>query len=452
MTRIALCADSESAKQPALLGLADENFAAQDWLVLYCTAEEARGSLRESDEVEEVWVAASDNMDPVNLAAAVKRDRRERKVCLLAFQGTGSLRSRASAAGVDAMFSHEAFVRRYLQEKRKRTARGLKGVASGAEADVRDGSAPRCSLDDSGKSDELVRALPQDGAERTLLSPKVHAVAQRQAFLLPVASGSGGAGKSTVALLAAVISCRLGYDTLLLDFDLQFGDMREMLGVSDALAIDEGLAAPARLVHLSGKKGKPALLAAPRRLEAYEAIANEASALLDCLMPRFDVIVANTGAAWREEHAALLERSSKALFLVDQRASSLRACKHALELCARCGIATSPFVFAANRCAKGSLFSSIDVSCAMQGAHAVELREGGRDVEELLAAGMPLDLVAERNDLCVSLEEFLVEVLPGHSSAEDAKGSSLESRASAGFGPSFGLFGRRRSRRKGGAL
>ena len=94
-----------------------------------------------------------------------------------------------------------------------------------------------------------------------------------------------------------------------------------------------------------GEGGKPALLAAPRRLEAYEAIAAEGPALLDCLMPRFDVIVANTGAAWREEHALLLERSSKALFLVDQRASSLRACKHAFELCARCGIATSPFVF-----------------------------------------------------------------------------------------------------------
>src|SRR5699024_7745882 len=110
--------------------------------------------------------------------------------------------------------------------------------------------------------------------------------------------------------------------------------------------------------------------------------------------------VANTGASWEEQHALLLERSSKALFLVDQRPSSLRACRHALDLCARCGIATGPFVFAANRCAKGALLTSLDVSCALQGAHAVELRDGGREVEEVVGAGQPLDLVASKNELC----------------------------------------------------
>ncbi|WP_278853535.1 P-loop NTPase family protein [Gordonibacter pamelaeae] len=110
---------------------------------------------------------------------------------------------------------------------------------------------------------------------------------------------------------------------------------------------------------------------------------------------------------------AALERCSKALFLVDQRPSSLRACRHALELCSRCGIATGPFLFAANRCAKGAPLTSIDVSCALRGAPAVELRDGGGEVEELLGAGQPLDLIAAKNDLCTSLEHVLVDLLPG---------------------------------------
>ena len=46
----------------------------------------------------------------------------------------------------------------------------------------------------------------------------------RAGFLFPVVSGSGGAGKSTVSVLSALIAQRMGYNTLLLDFDLQFGD------------------------------------------------------------------------------------------------------------------------------------------------------------------------------------------------------------------------------------
>ena len=485
---IALCADSESMKQPALLGLAGENFAAQEWLALYSTAEDARASLRADAAVEDVWVASSDDMDPINLAAAVKRDRQARGVYLLAFQGTGSLWSRAHAAGVDATLSHQAFVERYLREKRRR---GVPRAASGCAGERRDvpasgavraegvredvgcarpaGAAAatgplRAANAAKGVAPAWASAVPtvveapaaagalerpaaaasaQSRAEAARPRLDVQAPAQRQAFLLPVASGSGGAGKSTVAVLAAVLACKLGHETLLLDFDLQFGDMREMLGVSDALAVDEGLAAPARLAHLAGEGARPALLAAPRRLEAYEAIARDAPALMDCLMPRFDVIVANTGAAWREEHAVLLERSSKALFLVDQRASSLRACKHAIELCARCGIATSPFVFVANRCAKGAPFSSIDVSCAMQGAHAVELREGGPDVEGLLSAGMPLDLVADRNDLCASLEQLLADILPPPPQAAEGRAGTVSD-------ASRGLFRKRRPRRKRG--
>ena len=118
-----LCADSETRRQPALLGLSGENLAAQDWLALFTSAEEARGFLRNDDAIDEVWVASSDDVDPINLAAAVKRDRRERGVYLLAFQGTGSLWSRANAAGIDATLSHQAFVQRYTQEKRRRGVR-----------------------------------------------------------------------------------------------------------------------------------------------------------------------------------------------------------------------------------------------------------------------------------------------------------------------------------------
>ena len=73
------------------------------------------------------------------------------------------------------------------------------------------------------------------------------------------------------------------------------------------------LAVPSRLDQLRSDGRMPALLAAPRHLEDSEAVVERAPQLLDQLTARFDVVVANTGAAWAEQHALLLERSSKAL-------------------------------------------------------------------------------------------------------------------------------------------
>ena len=104
MSRVALCLDSESACQPALLGLADESLESQSWLSLYTSAEDARRKLQSDEEIDEVWISSTDDMESINLAAALKRDRKERNVLLLAGEETGSLLSRANAAGIDAFF------------------------------------------------------------------------------------------------------------------------------------------------------------------------------------------------------------------------------------------------------------------------------------------------------------------------------------------------------------
>lgn len=433
---VALCADAESLRHPETVGLAGENLAVQPWLRLFSTAEEARAFLRSDHLVDEVWVASCDDVAPINLAATLKRDRPDRRVCMLSFEETGSLKSRVSATGIDASLTRQAFAERYAQRKRS--------ASLGSAA-----AQPTAAGGLTGDSAVVLRPQPQQPMQpqvqaHPFAQPQVQVAVQRgrTAFLMPVVSGSGGAGKSTVAALAGLIGQRLGLKTLVLDFDLQFGDMPVLLGVQRPLVVDELLAAPARLEQVRPEGSLPALLAAPRKLEDAEAVVDQAPMLLDQLAQRFDLIVANTGAAWAEQHAVLLERSSKALFLVDQRPSSLRACQHALDLCARCGIATGPFLFAVNRCAKNALFTSIDVSCALGGAHVAELKDGGFEVEELLNAGEALELAASRNELCASLEELLLDVLP-----EAAVRASRENDA-ATRSPGLGLLRGKRTRRK----
>ena len=488
---VALCADATSLQHPEALGLSGECVTAQDWLLVFSSAEEARRRLRADRMVDEVWVASSDEVEPINLAATLKSDRPDRCVCLLTFQGTGSLWSRASAAGIDASLTRQAFVARYGQRKRlaadeasrrvQREALRQDGMESRRRAmdsleDAAPAGAGGASADARALARERRQAAPaatdeppapawripsqQDAPAQAAAPAQPVAPAQAQAaptrlevpapqprsaqlsgsaFLLPVLGGGGGVGKSTVAALCALLSQRRGQRTLLLDFDLQFGDMPRLLGVEAPLCVDEALAAPARLDQLEPSGGLPALLAAPARLELSEVVAEQAPELLDALSGRFDVIVANTGASWAEQHAVLLERCSKALFLVDQRPSSIEACQRALDLCQRCGIAAGPFSFAVNRTSKRSLFTSIDVACALNVQQVFELADGGRDVEELLGAGMPLELLDSRNALCESVDEMLCRLLPD-AGGEDAREAGRDDRG--------GLFGRRRGRRE----
>lgn len=553
MPLVALCADEASMAHPELIGLADEQLFVQPWLRLFTSGSEIRTFLRHDRAVDEVWVVSCDDVEPINLAATIKGDRGDVRVCLVSFQGTGSLRSRASAANIDATLTRQAFVTRYAAFKRVRSSATLP-IDRGGVADLQDsgplfqpeepalpapppsavqGAQPQfagipsiaplhpavgvdpsqparnhasaqpvspigaalddaaagrlphspvgCSADglpqppalasphaasaaagapvpppgfSSPPDAALVSGAPYQpqfsappapsavAAPSPIGEPSAFAVrqgSQADALLLPIVSGSGGAGKSAVAVLAALLAQRRGLKTLLLDFDLQFGDMREMTGQPEALGIDEVIAEPARLAQLAPAAGMPALLGAPRHLEEAETVARSAPALLAALGGMFDVIVANTGSAWAEQHAVLLERCSKALFLIDQRASSIAACRRALDLCARCGIAVSPFLFAVNFCAKGAPLTSIDASCALRGAQTVELADGGAEVEEALSEGRPQDLIEAGNPLVASLDALLADILPstGEAAGEPGVPSPRRSRR------------KRRRRRKG---
>lgn len=448
---VALCADETSMRHPELMGLEGEHLASQTWLRLFTSGQEMRTFLKNDRAVDEAWVISCDDIEPINLAATLKRDRGDLRVCLITFQGTGSLRSRASAAAVDVMLTSHALASRYGAFKRVRSGQPWQpfaaeacGADSGGLFQPEEPTVP----DRATAVQEPLRRVAADTnrAEESSATTQpivVETVAEtkHEALLLPIVSGSGGAGKSAVAAMLAVLAQQRGQKTLLLDFDLQFGDMREMLGQPDALGIDEVLENPARLAQLSPSEGMPAVLGAPRHLEEAESIAARAPVLLDALHGMFDVIVANTGAAWAEQHAVLLERCSKALFLIDQRGSSLRACRRALDLCARCGIAVNPFLFAVNFCAKNAALTSIDVSCALRGAETYEIADGGAEVEGAFSEGRPMDLLETGNPFVQSLQQVLPVLVPAILEQPD-DGASLSG---------LGMLFRRRRRRKRGA-
>ncbi|WP_165172019.1 chromosome partitioning protein ParA [Adlercreutzia sp. ZJ242] len=466
MGRIVLCADSESLRHPELMGLDGESVEALPWLECFANAEEARRFARGAKGVDEVWVVSSDDMEGINVAAAIREDDPERDVYLVLFEASGSALSRAQAARVTGTLTRQALAQRFALAKRghaRRLPAGAGGSADAAGATTAPGAsaeasgviaAPGASAGTmaeaagaaamAGTVASVDAVLHPDAMAGVVPAVPAGASAERSAFVLTVVSGSGGAGKSSVATLAAFLARERGLRTLLLDGDLQFGDLHHLAGLEPAATLDELIAQDGAEARL-GAEGQEelVLVGAPQRLEQADAVARELPALLSKLARSFDVIVVNTGASWADYHVVLLEQSSCALFLVDQRASSVRACQHALELCARCGIATGSFAYVLNRCGKGAPFTSIDVSCALQGAHVAELAEGGHVVEELLGAGYPSELVALANPFCASVERLLDELLPeGAAAWGRSRGMARGQRAGRG-----GMLARRSRRR-----
>lgn len=338
------------------------------------------------EHFDAVWVARCEGAEPINLAAACKRDSPQTAVYLVTADCTGSVASRAQAAQLDGIVS-PAEVGEHMLKEVARTV-------------------------DSDGSDEGPAAVALPGSEGALqaLSTARTSEESRAGFLLTVVSGSGGAGKSTVSALAALLGTRRGLRTALLDADLQFGDLAALMGSVPSVPVEE--IARTGVVPEELCEEPLALVSAPRALERSEVAAASMGSVVDVLVSSFDFVVANTGGGWDDEHLLLLERAAASLFLVDQRASSVRACRHALDLCLRCGIATGSFLLAVNRCTRHAPFTSIDVSSALDGAHVAELAEGGREVEELLGAGMAQSLVEASNPLCASIESVLDELLP----------------------------------------
>ncbi len=252
--------------------------------------------------------------------------------------------------------------------------------------------------------------------EITTLPPRRETVvrsAEPHAFYVPVVGACGGVGKSAVAFLSALCSARFGCKTLLIDFDMQFGDMALFSQDEQVISLDELLADPQRIRHVNGGPEGFALVAACALPEQSEAVVERLGEVFDAAAAHFDVIVSNGPAFWNDQHMALLERAGKILFVVDQRLGSVKAAQRAFDLCMRCGLASSPFLFLLNKCGKQAQLTSLDVTCAIQGAPCKELPDGGRLISEYLEAKQAMELLEEGNCFAEAIRDLMMDILPG---------------------------------------
>lgn len=413
MDRFLLCADKESLMHPNLIGLDAEVLESYGWLMTTSDPLEARKIWLGSCAPDHAWVVGSDSMPALNLAAGLASDRNASDVMLVLFDPSGSAMSKAQAAGIKRVLGAPEFCSAFASEK-LRMRRMRKGREAPNEHGMQIGEVdkpqrpsklviPTIQLtEDPGRSS-------QRGAQG-LRTPSSSATAKSMAFL----SGSGGVGKSTLCAISALAASSMGYRCAALDLDMQFGDLRALLGGARSISIEDLLERGSdALTELDVASNEmPALIGNPCKPERAEEITEHIDALLDMCLEKFEFLCLNTGSNWGEMQARILERCSFPVFVMDQRASSIRSCKNALDLCSRMGIASNTFCYALNKCKRSAPFTGIDIAVALDGVHVHELSDGGSDVEELLGAGLAKELFQDKNPLCESVSGMLESIAP----------------------------------------
>jgi pilus assembly protein CpaE len=198
-------------------------------------------------------------------------------------------------------------------------------------------------------------AVKADVAEMVLLPQAAESVAfavlkaaraaqvQREATgesgrIVTVFSPKGGTGKSVTACNLAVALAEAGHRTLLVDLDLQFGDVAIMLGLRPAKTLHDLVTAPGRLdgeklagytvAHSSGLH----VLAAPIRPEDAEDVTDtRLGGLLDVAAQEYDIVVVDTAPFLYGPTLETLDRTTDLLLLLAPDVPALKNVRLTLQ-------------------------------------------------------------------------------------------------------------------------
>jgi pilus assembly protein CpaE len=344
---------------------------------------------------------------PINLAAALCADTPERDVYLIEDNPSKSLALRARAAGIRGILD------RAQADRLLAIAPTPRAVVAPVIPTV--SPAPVIPVAPVAAASTVAPVLPAPVSAASPVAdipPVASPVAEppfKQGLQVGFFSGRGGVGKSTVALMTAFAAQRRGLRVALVDLDLQFGDLKYLAGKEPAACVQQfSLAQLCECLELPSIPHESlALVLAPDAPEQGERFASTLPVLLTKLALQRDLVVINTGSFWTDVHARVAQQCDQLVFLMDQRATSIEACKQAVDLCLRLHVPQMRFRYLLNGCGRHAALMPMDVSLALGGVEVCALADGGTLVDELLALGCPLELLESKNAFVASLEDFL---------------------------------------------
>lgn len=246
-------------------------------------------------------------------------------------------------------------------------------------------------------------------------------VPSRRAPVVCAVSGSGGCGKSTIVATMAHAASLLGLRAAVLDLDLMFGNLYDLLGVDaphDMATLIEPSAA--------GALAEPDIVAASMRVapgvtlwgpvaapEKAELMARPVELLLDVLRRESDVVFVDTSVFWGDAVAAAVAASDRCLVVGDAAVSSATSASRVIELASRVGVPRTRMSAVFNRFgARGAdedVAMRFEIACAL--SSKIRIADGGQDLVALMAFGRADEAVGQTSAFATSVREATREML-----------------------------------------
>ena len=253
-------------------------------------------------------------------------------------------------------------------------------------------------------------------------APSADAVApSHRAPVVCAVSGSGGCGKSTIVAAMAHAASLLGLRAAVLDLDLMFGNLYDLLGADtphDMATLIEASAA--------GALAEPDIVAASMRVapgvtlwgpvaapEQAELMARPVELLLDVLRRESDVVFVDTSVFWGDAVAAAVSASDRCLVVGDAAVSSSTSAARVIELASRVGVPRTRMSAVFNRFgARGAdedVAMRFEIACAL--SSKIRIADGGQDLAALMAYGRADEAVGQTSAFAASVREATREML-----------------------------------------
>ena len=253
-------------------------------------------------------------------------------------------------------------------------------------------------------------------------APSADAVApSHRAPVVCAVSGSGGCGKSTIVAAMAHAASLLGLRAAVLDLDLMFGNLYDLLGADtphDMATLIEASAA--------GVLAEPDIVAASMRVapgvtlwgpvaapEQAELMARPVELLLDVLRRESDVVFVDTSVFWGDAVAAAVSASDRCLVVGDAAVSSATSAARVIELASRVGVPRTRMSAVFNRFgARGAdedVAMRFEIACAL--SSKIRIADGGQDLAALMAFGRADEAVGQTSAFATSVREATREML-----------------------------------------
>lgn len=192
--------------------------------------------------------------------------------------------------------------------------------------------------------------------------------------VIVVMSPKGGVGKTTISTnLAVALSQRAPLDTLIVDFDSQFGDVASVLNINATHTLEQAFTdtgVQSSLVvkgMLNSFQDRLLVLAGSESPAALEKItSNQETLLLRQLAAEYTYIVIDTGSGLTDETLAALEVATDVLFVTTMDISAVKALRRAIDLLDRIDLLPRNRHLVVNMAEPGTGLEVEDISRAMR--------------------------------------------------------------------------------------